>query len=215
MRFADVDTDGITVDGDAEDRVLFHVIETRNEVGDLPVDEAWTILADRYPDDARLRILAWFHDLSANGVDALRDPTAIVKSLQHLIDKVGATPEVSSLIVMAGVEITNRDLMVPLEKAAAPLPEERIARRTLRKLASAVLDEAEEKTRDGKPFGDARKEEKVPVATGPLRDYSPKTAFDVGDRVSHPKFGEGIVLSKAEGKIEVAFPDARRRLISA
>lgn len=215
MRFADVDTDGATVDSESDDRILFHVIETRNANGDLPIDEAWTILADRYPDEPRLRILAWFHDLQANGVDTLRDPTAIVRALKHLAENVGPSPEMASLVVMAGAEITDRELMAPLEKLAGALPEERIARRTLRKLGSTVLDEAEEKTQDNKPFGIVKKEEKIPVATGPLRPYSPQTAFDVGDRVAHSKFGEGIVLSKAEGKIEVHFSDVRRRLISA
>lgn len=211
MRFEDVDTDGITVDGDAPDRVIFHMIETRNESGELPVEEAWTVLADRYPDDTRLRILAFFADLSANGAEAIRETAG----LRHLVERVGATPEMSALVVMAAMENNDREALAPLEKLVAPLPEERIARRTLRKLASAVLDEADEKTRDGGPFGELKKEEKIPVAKGPLRDYSPKTAFDVGDRVSHAKFGEGVVLSKAEGKIEVAFPDQRRRLISA
>jgi hypothetical protein len=216
MRFEDVDTDGITVDADADDRVLFHTIETRNEVGDLPVEEAWMILADRYPNDARLRILAWYADLHANGVDATRDAAVVARALKHMIDTFGPSPEVAALVAMASVEIGDRerDALVPLEKIVAPLPEERIARRTLRKLASAVLDEAEDKTRDGRPFGVRVEPASKVVATGAIKKYSPATEFTVGDRVDHPKFGEGLVLSKAEGKIEVAFPDERRRLVA-
>lgn len=216
MRFEDVETDGITVDGDADDRVLFHTIETRNEIGDLPVEEAWMILADRYPGDARLRILAWFTDLQANGVDATRDAAVIARALKHLIDTFGPSPELAALVAMASVEIGDRerDALVPLEKIVAPLPEERIARRTLRKLSSAVLDEADERTRDGRPFGERVEPREQVVATGARKKYSPATEFDVGDRCEHPKFGEGLVLSKAEGKIEVAFPDERRRLVA-
>lgn len=218
MRFEDVDTDGITIDADADDRVLFHVIETRNEVGDLPVEEAWSILADRYPTDARLRILAWFYDLQANGVDLMRDAATVARALEHLIKTFGVSPELTSLVAMAAVEVgdRDRDALVPVEKLVAPIPEERIARRTLRKLASAVLDEAEEKTRERRDFGERKERDAAKVVPkGPLKKYSPTASFDVGDRVDHPKFGEGVVLGKAEGKIDVAFPDARRRLVAS
>ena len=49
MLFDDVDAEGVEAGPEAADRALFHCIATRSEVNDLPVDEAWGILADRYP----------------------------------------------------------------------------------------------------------------------------------------------------------------------
>lgn len=41
--------------------------------------------------------------------------------------------------------------------------------------------------------------------SGPLRAYSMKERFAVGDRVEHPKFGLGLVVEVRSGKIDVKF----------
>lgn len=39
-----------------------------------------------------------------------------------------------------------------------------------------------------------------------------RTLFGVGDRVTHPRFGDGEVAGRMDGKIEVRFKDAVRTL---
>jgi hypothetical protein len=216
MRFDDVAGDGIEIDANSEDRALFCAIETRGEIGDLPVDEAWAILADRYPGDPRLRVLSLYHDLDANGVDAFRDPPALMRAMNALIDAKADREQCAALVAMIAAEVDDRDALAPVERALAPIPEERIARRLLRKLREAVLDEAEEKTREGNPFGERAPSgiSAIKANDAPPRPYSPKEPFAVGDRVLHTKFGEGVVVGKGDGKLEVAFPDGPRKLVS-
>ena len=215
MRFADVAGDGIEIDGSSEDRAVFCAIESRGEIGDLPVDEAWALLADRYPNDARLRVLALYHDLDQNGVDAFRDTTSLMRAMNALIETKADREQCAALIAMIAAEVDDRDALAPVERALAPIPEERVARRLLRKLREAVLDEADEKTRDGGAFGERadHAKEKIKPNEGPAKPYSPKQEFAIGDRVAHSKFGEGLVIDKADGKIEVSFPDGKKKLV--
>ena len=55
----------------------------------------------------------------------------------------------------------------------------------------------------------------VLVETGPARAYSMQTRFRVGERISHPKFGVGIVIDERYGKIDVRFGKEVRTLIHA
>ena len=48
----------------------------------------------------------------------------------------------------------------------------------------------------------------------PTRRYAPAEKFEVGDRMEHPSFGQGIVELAAEpGKVTVFFPSGRRLLV--
>lgn len=49
----------------------------------------------------------------------------------------------------------------------------------------------------------------------PLRNYSIKERFSVGDRISHSKFGSGTVTGVRDGKIDVRFGKDVRILIHA
>lgn len=53
------------------------------------------------------------------------------------------------------------------------------------------------------------------VPTGPVRPYSPKEVFSVGEWVEHTKFGQGQVSQARNGKIEVRFESGNRLLIHA
>jgi hypothetical protein len=56
--------------------------------------------------------------------------------------------------------------------------------------------------------------EKAIAGAGTARDYSPKTKFAIGERVSHPKFGDGVVSSLlADGKVQIDFADGPRTLV--
>jgi len=55
-----------------------------------------------------------------------------------------------------------------------------------------------------------------PDLTKPARDYRPAEAFEVGERIVHVKFGEGVVQgSPGPGRIEVVFTDGPRVLAQA
>jgi hypothetical protein len=50
----------------------------------------------------------------------------------------------------------------------------------------------------------------------PPRTYSAKDSYAIGDRVTHPTFGTGIVAgSPAPGRVDVAFPSGSRALACA
>jgi hypothetical protein len=52
------------------------------------------------------------------------------------------------------------------------------------------------------------------AAGGTAQDYSPKTLFAVGDLVTHPKFGEGVVNAVlGDGKVQIDFADGPRTLV--
>jgi hypothetical protein len=59
--------------------------------------------------------------------------------------------------------------------------------------------------------------EPIVVASSPstsaARAYSPRETFAAGDSIAHPKFGQGRVLSASRDTMEVAFPDAIRKLV--
>ena len=49
----------------------------------------------------------------------------------------------------------------------------------------------------------------------PSRQYRASEKFDVGDRIDHPSFGQGIVELYEPGKITVVFASGRRVLVCA
>jgi hypothetical protein len=59
----------------------------------------------------------------------------------------------------------------------------------------------------------------VPWATAdttkPVRDYSASASFTLGERIKHPKFGEGVVQAINDpGKVTIQFADQRRVLVA-
>lgn len=55
-----------------------------------------------------------------------------------------------------------------------------------------------------------------PDLSRPVRGYSMRDAYAPGDRIEHPKFGQGVVESIGdEGKMSVFFEDGRRTLAHA
>jgi hypothetical protein len=53
------------------------------------------------------------------------------------------------------------------------------------------------------------------VPRKPAREYSPREAYDAGEWIAHPKFGQGEVIASRDGKIEVKFGTEKRILIQA
>ena len=52
-------------------------------------------------------------------------------------------------------------------------------------------------------------------AAGVVKPYSPAAVFARGEALTHTKFGIGVVIGVEQGRIEVSFPDATRKLAHA
>src|SRR5262245_4786602 len=63
--FDDFEDSDLEFDEDASDREILHVIWLRSESRDLPTDEGWTVLSERYPGDMRLRITQLIAELAS------------------------------------------------------------------------------------------------------------------------------------------------------
>lgn len=67
---------------------------------------------------------------------------------------------------------------------------------------------------------DGKKAPAAPRTTGadltkPVRDYSASSMFTLGERIKHPKFGEGVVQAINDpGKVTIQFADQRRVLVA-
>ena len=53
------------------------------------------------------------------------------------------------------------------------------------------------------------------ASNGPARSYSPRDVYAAGERITHPKFGEGNVVEARQGKIDVRFGREMRTLLHA
>lgn len=53
------------------------------------------------------------------------------------------------------------------------------------------------------------------ASSGPARPYSPQGVYAAGDKIEHPKFGEGSVTEARSGKIDVRFGRETRTLLHA
>ena len=49
----------------------------------------------------------------------------------------------------------------------------------------------------------------------PTRPYRASELFEVGERIEHPTFGQGVIELSEPGKITVFFPSGRRVLVQA
>lgn len=217
MLFDDVADDDLELGPDAPDRALFAAIASKGEIGDLPADEAWAILADRYGDDLRLRVLAIAREIEAHGTAEGRTANDYERAVGALRARAQGAAGGAIVEAIDALEIFLRDAL-----GRAPDEAFRRARRALRKLEQALLEEAATRTEGGRPFGERTAAPRtdddaalIARAQGEVRPYSPKTTFAAGDRVAHAKFGVGVVIGRAEGKIEVIFPEGRKKLVSA
>jgi transcription elongation factor Elf1 len=85
------------------------------------------------------------------------------------------------------------------------------ARKATARKASATASPANKPGKKGKATHDEPLVE--PDMSRPIRLYKMTEAYEPGDRVEHPKFGQGVVeLLSGPGKMTVFFEDGRRTL---
>lgn len=224
---------GVAVTRDGNDRALLYAIWTRNTGGGMPVDEAWSILHERYPDDARFLFLHTFEQLvSPRGAESW-SPADFLAKVRQVLDTAGGrlNPEVRDLLAVA-----DDDLHPLSEEDAARLDRIRArvssrsgdptaARKRLQRLASDVIRELHDRTTGGKAIG--RTSASVPAAAlgtdwktalagakGARTTYAATAKVTAGDVVEHPKFGPGVVLGVEPGRANILFESGARKLVA-
>jgi hypothetical protein len=235
--FEDIDDqkNAIEISREAGDRAVVYAIWTRNANGKLPASEAWGVLHDRYPEDARFLLLHTYEELVASRSDAW-SPSSFLGKVRRVLDAAGGrlNPEARDLLAVA------QDDLHPLsEEDAGRLDRIRsrvgmrtgdadAARKRLQRLVSDVVRELHDRTSGGKPIG--RTSGSGPAAApvddwkgalaaalrggGAKTTYSAAAKVSPGDVVEHPKFGAGVVLSVEPGRAHILFESGARKLIA-
>lgn len=227
--FSDMDeeTDGFEFDDDASDRAVLYSIYTRSEVGDLSNAECWALLCERYPDDLEL-LGASLHERIYGDHDAV--PTRLLDAIERLLADARLRPVGLDLLACAEFP---RYLARPDSFAPGEWDPKELARR-LAKLPRSSEDRWEEdgpharlecwtrdlvrrlhdRTLDGVPLGPAKRAA-APPADAPAIPWSADARWTEGRVMQHPKFGRGVVVAVAPGRVTVRFTDGERKLASA
>src|ERR1700709_794557 len=82
--FADMERDDdFELSDDAEDRAILHAIWMGGEIGDLPVQDGWRILFERYPADIR-----WLAALLSEEIQQadMGSPEQVCGKLERILD---------------------------------------------------------------------------------------------------------------------------------
>lgn len=224
----------IEVTRDASDRTLVYAIWTRNAGGGpCRADEAWSILYERYPEDARFLLLHTYEELVAPSRSAAWTPTEFLLKVRRLLDGSGGrlNPEVRDLLAVA-----EDDLHPLSEEDASRLDRIRTrvssrsgdptaARKRLQRLVSDIVRELHDRTTGGKPIGrtsgsllaaaaSGEWKTQLEAAKGARTTYAATAKVSAGDVVEHPKFGPGVVLGVEPGRAHVLFESGARKLVA-
>ncbi len=227
--FEDIDDEkraAFSVSKDSPDRSILYVIWSRNEIGQLPVHEAWEVLFSRYPNEAKYLLFAVYEELvTPHASHATWTPTYFLDKVQRVLDTAGGrlNPEVRDLLAVA------EDELHPLgEKDAARLDRIRgrvgtrlgdsaAARKRLARLASDTVRDHHDRTEGGKSLGGgsvtADYKAAIAAAKGEKKPYSATAKVAVGDLLEHPKFGLGVVLAVDPGRAHILFESGARKLV--
>lgn len=231
--FEDIDDQkqALVISRESPDRTIVYAIWTRNAAGGLPPAEAWGVLHERYPDDARFPLLAAYEEVVAPH-DAWSPGEFLVK-VRRILDAAGGklNPEVRDLLAVAEDvlhPLTEEDV-ARLERIRARVSGSRKAdadasRKRLARLTSDVVRELHDRTTGGKAIGRTSGSMPANAVTGDFKSalasakgsrgaYSAAAKVTAGDVVEHPKFGAGVVLSVEPGRANILFESGARKLV--
>ncbi len=215
---------------DASDRMLLYAIWTRN-APTMPVDEAWLLLHDRYPDEARFLLIHAYEELIA--ARATWTPPEFLGKVRRALDASGGrlNPEVRDLLVLAedSLHPLSDEDVARLDRIRARVTsrpgDPTAARKRLQRLASDTVRELHDRTTGGKSLG--RTSGSMPTAAvstdwktqlagakGARTAYSATEKVRAGDVVEHPKFGPGVVLGVEPGRAHILFESGARKLVA-
>lgn len=224
----------VEVTADSNDRSLVYAIWARNPSVGMTIEDAWRLLAERYPEDARFLLLSTYEELVGERDDATWTPSKFLGKVRSVLDQSGGrlNPEVRDLITLA------EDDLHPLAEADAShlqrirarvsirtVGDPTAARKRLQRLSTDVVRELHDRTSAGKALG--RPSGSIPVAAaqdewktqlaaakGARAAYAATAKVQAGDVVEHPKFGPGVVLGVEPGRANILFESGPRKLIA-
>jgi hypothetical protein len=223
----------LEVTRDSNDRSLVYVIWTRNAGGTMPTDQAWALLHERYPDEARFLLLNTYEELVATRGPTAWSPTDFLAKVRRVLDTAGGrlNPEVRDLLAVADDDLhpLSEEDAARLERIRARVSsrsgDPTAARKRLQRLASDVVRELHDRTAGGKAIG--RTSGSVPAAAaggewktalaaakGARTTYAATAKVAAGDVVEHPKFGPGVVLGVEPGRAHILFESGPRKLVA-
>jgi len=231
--FEDIDDQkqAIVIDRESPDRTIVYAIWTRNAAGGLPVADAWGVLHQRYPDDARFLLLGAYEEVVAHS-DAW-SPGDFLTKVRQVLDTAGGklNPEVRDLLAVAEDDLhpLSEEDAARLERIRARVSSSRradadAAKKRLQRLVSDVVRELHDRTTGGKAIGRTSGSMPASAATGDFKSvlakakgargaYSATAKVATGDVVEHPKFGAGVVLSVEPGRANILFESGARKLV--
>jgi hypothetical protein len=240
--FEDLEEEAPDVTPESPDRAIVWAIYSRDESAGLTPEEAWAILHERYPDDARFLLLNAYAEL----VETRRLATAEAPSAGYFLKKVekcvgGSAEALLSPLrdlllfagaLLAGVKDDDAALLATLRGKVAGAGDTEAKRDErdraglrLRRFEREVVKELHDRTEDGKALG-------VRAAAAPppspandwaaavadqakaRRKYAADARFARGELVEHPKFGLGVVTGTEPGKAVILFESGVRKLVA-
>jgi hypothetical protein len=223
----------LQVTRDSSDRSLVYAVWTRNAGGGMPIDQAWAILNERYPDDARFLLLNAYEELVATRGPTAWSPTDFLAKVRRVLDTAGGrlNPEVRDLLAVADDDLhpLSEEDTSRLERIRARVSsrsgDPTAARKRLQRLASDVVRELHDRTTGDKAIGKtsgtmpaaaAGSEWKTALASakGARTTYSATAKVASGDVVEHPKFGPGVVVGVEPGRAHILFESGSRKLVA-
>lgn len=238
--FADMDADdSFELSDDAEDRAILHVLFRGGEVSDLPVQDGWRILFERYPDDFRLLAALLGEEIQQADMGS---PEQVCGKLERILDgaKGKLDAEVRNMLAFARLDMDDdtrtgvrrkKPLSAATKKRVANLrsrvgasgedvwqeggPAARLAafrRNLVRALHDQTLGNKPIRER-GARAPDSWRE--MIAAAKSRTPYAADATYDVGDAVEHPKFGVGVVTAVERGRMTVLFENGERKLVTA
>jgi hypothetical protein len=223
----------IVITRESADRAIVYAIWTRNAGGAMPVEAAWALLDERYPDEARFLLLHTYEELQAPHTSETWSPSAFLAKVRRVLDTSGGrlNPEVRDLLAAAVDDLhpLTEDDAARLERLRARVSsragDPTAAKKRLARLAADTVRELHDRTSGGKPIG--RTSATVPTnaagdewrkalaaAKGKKTTYTATAKVTAGDVVEHPKFGAGVVLGVEPGRANILFETGARKLVA-
>ncbi len=229
--------DGFELSDGAEDRAILHAIWMGGEIGDMPVQDGWRILFERYPEDVRLLTALLSEEIHQADMGS---PEQVCGKLEKILDgaKGKLDAEVRDLLAFARLDVdddtkTGIRRKKPLSAATAkrvagirarvgaskedvweeggPVARLSAFRRTLlRALHDHTVGNKPIRHRTAKQPDSWRE---MVAAAKITKRYMPDATYDVSDAVDHPKFGVGVVTAVEKGRMTVFFESGERKLV--
>jgi hypothetical protein len=222
---------------DDDDRTVLHAIWAGKELGDLPVQDGWRILHERYPNDMRLVVALVSEEIHEQDAGS---PEQVCSKLEKVLDaaKGRLNDEVRDLLAFARLDFEDDSKTGVRRKkplSAATLKRVAAIRARVGEPKEDVWDEGgpvarlsgfrrklvrtlHDATVGHKPIGEGAVRapdswREMMAAAKTKVPYSASATFTIGDAVDHPKFGVGVVTFVEKGRVTILFESGERKLV--